>query len=120
MLHKPRRRSAATAGDPPTSDGVHRVRDHDHTGNPCCGAAGSLAAARDHAAGFAAYERDTRAFVTLNQDQVGTGDAAPFPTTARALEQRNTMLRSLGSLPPPTEGRPAHSALVLPEFRLPG
>ncbi|MGW6285831.1 FAD-dependent monooxygenase [Streptomyces sp. NPDC055107] len=82
--------------------------------------AGSLAAARDHAAGFAAYERDTRAFVTLNQDQVGTGDAALFPTTARALEQRNTMLRSLGSVPPSTEGRPAHSALVLPEFRLPG
>ncbi|MFJ5049404.1 FAD-dependent monooxygenase [Streptomyces sp. NPDC088719] len=82
--------------------------------------AGSLAAARDHAAGFAAYERDTRAFVTLNQDQVGTGEAALFPTTARALEQRNTMLRSLGSMPPPTDGRPAHSALVLPEFRLPG
>ncbi|MFJ8253350.1 FAD-dependent monooxygenase [Streptomyces sp. NPDC094466] len=82
--------------------------------------AGSLAAARDHAAGFAAYERDTRAFVTLNQDQVGTGDAALFPTTARALEQRNTMLRSLGSPPSPTEGRSAHSALVLPEFRLPG
>lgn len=82
--------------------------------------AGSLAAERDHAAGFAAYERDTRAFVTLNQDQVGKGEAALFPTTARALEQRNTMLRSLGSMPPPAEGRPAHEALVLPEFRLPG
>lgn len=58
--------------------------------------------------------------MTLNQDQVGTGEAALFPTTARALEQRNTMPRSLGSMPPPTEGRPAHSALVLPEFRPPG
>ncbi|MFH9294672.1 FAD-dependent monooxygenase [Streptomyces sp. NPDC017520] len=82
--------------------------------------AGSLAAERDHAAGFAAYERDTRAFVTLNQDQVGKGEAALFPTTARALEQRNAMLRSLGSMPPPVAGRPAHEALVLPEFRRPG
>lgn len=81
--------------------------------------AGSLAAERDHAAGFATYERDTRAFVTLNQDQVGKGEAALFPTTARALEQRNTMLRGLGSMPQ-AEGRPAHSALVLPQFRLPG
>ncbi|MEI7033382.1 FAD-dependent monooxygenase [Streptomyces pratensis] len=78
--------------------------------------AGSLAADKDHAAGLAAYERDTRAFVTLNQDGVGKGEAALFPTTARALEQRNTMLRSLDSAPP-EEGRPAHAALVLPEFR---
>lgn len=80
--------------------------------------AGSLAAERDHTAGFDAYERDTRAFVTLNQDQVGKGEAALFPATARALEQRNAMLRGLGSMPP-AEGRPAHAALVLPEFRLP-
>ncbi|MCX4712227.1 MULTISPECIES: FAD-dependent monooxygenase [Streptomyces] len=77
--------------------------------------AGSLAAERDHTAGFAAYERDTRAFVTLNQDRVGEGDAVLFPATARALEQRNAMLRGLAA-PPPAEGRPAHSALVLPEF----
>ncbi|MFE7111437.1 FAD-dependent monooxygenase [Streptomyces sp. NPDC057575] len=76
--------------------------------------AGSLAD-RDHAAGFAAYERNTREFVTLNQEQVGEGDAALFPTTARALEQRNAMLRNL-SATPSTEGRPAHSALALPEF----
>ncbi|MFH8359745.1 FAD-dependent monooxygenase [Streptomyces anulatus] len=80
--------------------------------------AGSLAAERDHAAGFAAYERDTRAFVTLNQDQVSEGEAALFPATAPALEQRNAMLRGLGSMPP-AEGRPAHAALVLPEFRPP-
>ncbi|MFE6701018.1 FAD-dependent monooxygenase [Streptomyces sp. NPDC057718] len=78
--------------------------------------AGSLAAERDHAAGFAAYERDSRTFVTLNQDLVGTGDALLFPTTARALEERNTLLRGLGATPPAGEGRPAHSALVLPEF----
>ncbi|OEV09683.1 FAD-dependent monooxygenase [Streptomyces nanshensis] len=76
--------------------------------------AGSLAG-RDHAAGFAAYEQDTREFVTLNQDQVGEGDAALFPTTARALEERNAMLRGLEALPH-EEGRPAHSALVLPQF----
>ncbi|MFD8825560.1 FAD-dependent monooxygenase [Streptomyces sp. NPDC059605] len=76
--------------------------------------AGSLAG-RDHAAGFAAYEHGTRGFVTLNQDQVGEGDAMLFPTTAGALEQRNDMLRDLGSTPF-AEGRPAHSALALPEF----
>ncbi|MGW6057932.1 FAD-dependent oxidoreductase [Streptomyces sp. NPDC055189] len=80
--------------------------------------AGSLAD-RDHAAGFAAYEHDTRDFVTVNQEQVGKGDAALFPTTARALEQRNAMLRNLSAMPsgPSAEGRPAHSALTpLPEF----
>lgn len=77
--------------------------------------AGSLAD-RDHAAGFAAYEHDTREFVTVNQELVGEGDAALFPTTARALEQRNDVLRNLGAMPP-AEGRPAHSALTLPEFR---
>ncbi|WP_329521016.1 FAD-dependent monooxygenase [Spirillospora sp. NBC_01491] len=76
--------------------------------------AGSLAD-RDHAAGFADYEHNTRAFVTVNQDQVGEGDATLFPTTARALEQRNDMLRDLSAMPS-AEGRPAHSALTLPEF----
>ena len=70
---------------------------------------------RDAAEGFAVYEHDTRAFVTLNQDQIGEGDAALFPTTSRALEQRNDMLRSLSSMPA-AEERPAHSALTLPEF----
>ncbi|MGV2919073.1 FAD-dependent monooxygenase [Streptomyces alfalfae] len=76
--------------------------------------AGSLAG-RDHAEGFAAYERDTRGFVTMNQDQIGEGGASLFPTTARALEQRNAMLRRLRTLPA-AEGRPAHSALTLPDF----
>jgi 2-polyprenyl-6-methoxyphenol hydroxylase-like FAD-dependent oxidoreductase len=76
--------------------------------------AGSLAD-RDHAAGFAAYEHNTREFVTMNQGLVGAGDAALFPTTARALEQRNDMLRNLSTMPS-GEGRPAHSALTLPEF----
>ncbi|AJE82218.1 MULTISPECIES: FAD-dependent monooxygenase [Streptomyces] len=80
--------------------------------------AGSLAG-RDHAAGFAAYEDGTRAFVTVNQDQVGEGGAALFPTTALALEQRNAMLRGLSTLPA-AEGRPAHSALALPEFTAAG
>ncbi|WP_079036886.1 FAD-dependent monooxygenase [Streptomyces silaceus] len=68
---------------------------------------------RDHAAGFAAYEAGTRAFVTMNQDQVGEGDATLFPTTAEALEQRNAMLRGLTAMPS-GEGRSAHSALTLP------
>ncbi|WP_431941790.1 FAD-dependent monooxygenase [Nocardia grenadensis] len=76
--------------------------------------AGSLTD-RDHVAGFAAYEHDTREFVTLNQNQVGEGDAALFPATAQALQQRNEMLRDLSAMPTPTE-RPAHSALTLPEF----
>ncbi|MFD3374236.1 MULTISPECIES: FAD-dependent monooxygenase [unclassified Streptomyces] len=76
--------------------------------------AGSLAAHRDHTAAFAAYERDVRPFVELNQAQVGKGDAALFPTTAEALEKRNNKLRGLTTLPPRT-GRPAHTALTLPE-----
>jgi 2-polyprenyl-6-methoxyphenol hydroxylase-like FAD-dependent oxidoreductase len=76
--------------------------------------AGSLAD-RDHAAGFAAYEHHTREFVTVNQELVCEGDATLFPTTARALEQRNDMLRHLSAMPS-AEGRPAHSALTLPEF----
>lgn len=76
--------------------------------------AGSLAD-RDHAAGFAAYEHNTRQFVTVNQELVGEGDAALFPTTAQALELRNDMLRNLSAMPA-AEGRPAHSALTLPEF----
>ncbi|MER5985540.1 FAD-dependent monooxygenase [Streptomyces sp. NPDC001787] len=70
---------------------------------------------RDHAAGFAAYEHNTREFVTLNQQQVGEGDATLFPTTAQALERRNDMLRGLGAMPA-AEECPAHSALTLPEF----
>lgn len=77
--------------------------------------AGSLAD-RDHTAGFIAYEQSTRDFVRLNQDQVGDGDAALFPTTAHALEQRNTELRRLATNPPAATERPAHSSLVLPEF----
>lgn len=76
--------------------------------------AGSLAD-RDHAAGFAAYEHSTRNFVTLNQNLVGKGGAMLFPTTPEALEERNNRLRSLSDMPS-TEGRPAHSALTLPDF----
>jgi 2-polyprenyl-6-methoxyphenol hydroxylase-like FAD-dependent oxidoreductase len=76
--------------------------------------AGSLAE-QDHAAGFAAYEDNTREFVTVNQGLVGKGAATLFPTTALDLEQRNNRLRNLSAMPS-GEGRPAHSALVLPEF----
>ncbi|MFC8826604.1 FAD-dependent monooxygenase [Streptomyces sp. NPDC057137] len=70
---------------------------------------------RDHTAGFAAYEHDTREFVTLNQDLVGEGGATLFPTTAEALDQRNEKLRNLRTIPTPP-GRPAHSALTLPQL----
>lgn len=76
--------------------------------------AGSLAG-RGVVDGLADYERGTRAFVTANQDQIGAGGASLFPTTAQALERRNAMLRGLATMPP-ASGRPAHSALVLPEF----
>ncbi|WP_262704179.1 MULTISPECIES: FAD-dependent monooxygenase [Streptomyces] len=77
--------------------------------------AGALATNRDHTAAFAAYERDVREFVAMNQALVDNGAATLFPTTARALEQRNTMLRGLVTMPSATP-RPAHSALTLPEF----
>ncbi|MDG5805691.1 FAD-dependent oxidoreductase [Streptomyces ossamyceticus] len=68
---------------------------------------------RDQAASFAAYEQTTREFVTVNQNQVGEGDATLFPTTAEALARRNDMLRARAA-EPSGEGRPAHSALTLP------
>ncbi|WP_199536744.1 hypothetical protein [Spongiactinospora gelatinilytica] len=61
---------------------------------------------RDHAAGFAAYEHDTREFVTVNQGLVGEGGATLFPTTAQALEQRNNRLRKLSVLPSRRDDRP--------------
>ncbi|MEU2899719.1 FAD-dependent monooxygenase [Streptomyces sp. NPDC001273] len=76
--------------------------------------AGSLAG-RDHTAGFAAYEDSTREFVTLNQQLVAEGGATLFPATAEALEQRNSRLRGLVTMPS-GQGRPAHSALALPDF----
>ncbi|WP_067835188.1 FAD-dependent monooxygenase [Nocardia lijiangensis] len=77
--------------------------------------ANAVATKRDHAAAFAAYEHDTREFVAMNHALVDNGGAALCPITARALEQRNTMLRGLVTTPPTTP-RPAHSALSLPEF----
>ncbi|MDQ1022135.1 FAD-dependent monooxygenase [Streptomyces afghaniensis] len=75
--------------------------------------ANGMATNRDHSAAFAAYERDMREFVGLNQALVDNGAATLFPTTVRALEQRNSRLRDLVALPSPT-ARPAHSALRLP------
>ncbi|MDQ0812218.1 2-polyprenyl-6-methoxyphenol hydroxylase-like FAD-dependent oxidoreductase [Streptomyces sp. B3I7] len=73
----------------------------------------SLLAHPDHTAAFAAYGRDLREFVALNQGLVDDGGARLFPLTTEALEKRNTMLRGLVALPAPTP-RPAHTALVLP------
>ncbi|MEV2253517.1 FAD-dependent monooxygenase [Streptomyces sp. NPDC050147] len=77
--------------------------------------ANALATNRDHTAAFAAYERDVREFVHRNQALADHGAATLFPTTARALEQRDTRLRDLVTLPS-APARPAHSALALPEF----
>ncbi|RSN24046.1 FAD-dependent oxidoreductase [Streptomyces sp. WAC 05977] len=65
-------------------------------------------------AAFGAYEKETREFVELNQAQVGVGEAALFPVTAEALARRDSRLRGLTTLPTET-GRPAHTALVLPD-----
>ncbi|MYS92405.1 MULTISPECIES: FAD-dependent monooxygenase [Streptomyces] len=77
--------------------------------------ANALATHRDYTAAFAAYERDMREFVAMNQALVDNGAATLFPTTVRALEQRNTILRDLVTMPS-ASARPAHSALTLPEF----
>lgn len=76
----------------------------------------SLAAHDDHTTAFTAYERASRQFVELNQSQISTGEAALFPTTAEALHSRNHRFRTL-TVSPPTTGRPAHTALTLPEIR---
>ncbi|MCT2586898.1 FAD-dependent monooxygenase [Actinophytocola gossypii] len=74
--------------------------------------ADALARNRSHVEAFAAYERDTRDFVAVNQALVDNGAAALFPTTAHALEQRNARLRDLVAMPAATQ--PAHTALTLP------
>ncbi|MFJ6852718.1 FAD-dependent monooxygenase [Streptomyces sp. NPDC091271] len=77
--------------------------------------ADALARNQDHTAAFAAYERDLREFVAMNQALVDNGAARLFPTTVGALEQRNTMLRDLVTMPA-SPAQPAHSALTLPDF----
>ncbi|TWD14043.1 2-polyprenyl-6-methoxyphenol hydroxylase-like FAD-dependent oxidoreductase [Streptomyces sp. T12] len=75
----------------------------------------ALAAHRDPTAAFAAYERGMRPYVTANQALVDQGGATLFPTTERALEQRNARLRTLGTMPS-APSRPAHTALTLPDY----
>lgn len=82
--------------------------------------AGSLASHGDHTAAFAAYERDVRGFVELNQDQVGRSGTTLLPVTAEDLADRNRRLRNLATpsaaARPAPSGRPAHTALRLPDF----
>ncbi|MET8162065.1 FAD-dependent monooxygenase [Sphaerisporangium sp. NPDC005289] len=77
--------------------------------------AGELATDRDHTAALTAYEQRARAFVEMNQALVTEGDATLLPGTEEALARRNRMLRGL-TVMPAAEGRPAYSALTLPDF----
>ncbi|MEU3914435.1 FAD-dependent monooxygenase [Streptomyces sp. NPDC029721] len=77
--------------------------------------AGELARNPNHREAFEAYERAARPFVTANQELVTKGDASLFPRTEEALSRRNDALRTLSALPADTP-RPAHSALVLPDY----
>ncbi|GAB7052287.1 FAD-dependent monooxygenase [Catenuloplanes indicus] len=72
----------------------------------------SLATHPDHVEAFAAYEREMRGYVAVNQALADNG-AALFPVTRDALEQRNRTLRGLDAMPA-TAAQPAYSALVLP------
>lgn len=71
-----------------------------------CMLANALAGHRDHAAAFAAHERGLREFVVMNQALVDNGGATLFPTAAWALQQPNTMLRDLVTLPTATPSAP--------------
>jgi 2-polyprenyl-6-methoxyphenol hydroxylase-like FAD-dependent oxidoreductase len=74
----------------------------------------ALATDRDPAAAFATYEHGMRPFVTANQALVDHGAAGLFPTTTQALEERNTKIRNLATMPA-APVRPEYSALALPE-----
>lgn len=71
-------------------------------------------AERDVPEGLAAYEEATRPFVTANQALVGSGSAPLIPRTVAELERRNERLRGIDALPP-SEGKPEHTMLTLPE-----
>lgn len=77
--------------------------------------AGELATHTSHAKAFAAYERVMRPFVTLNQGLVDEDDASLFPSTEKALLQRNAALCSLAALPA-DEPHVAYTALTLPDY----
>ena len=76
--------------------------------------AASLATAPDHAAAFAAYERDVRGFVELNQALVGEG--APCCSPRRPKRWRAATRCWEGAATPQATGRPEHSAFTLPAF----
>lgn len=76
--------------------------------------AGALATREGHETAFAAYENSTRPFVEANQNLAGDGSSVLFPRTEEAMAKRNEMLRGLDVIP--ADGRPEHSALILPSF----
>ncbi|WP_242535984.1 hypothetical protein [Streptomyces albidoflavus] len=56
-----------------------------------------------------------RPFATLNQKLANGGDTPLFPATDESLQERNTALRALSTLPA-NSGHDAYSALTLPEY----
>ncbi|MEU1295655.1 FAD-dependent monooxygenase [Streptomyces sp. NPDC005840] len=82
--------------------------------------AGELATHADHTDAFAAYERIMRPFAERNQALAGPGGTFVAPRTREMLDARNRVLRAgvgEGAELPGDEGRAAHSALRLPEYR---
>ncbi|MFJ8863883.1 FAD-dependent monooxygenase [Streptomyces sp. NPDC102451] len=85
--------------------------------------AGELATHADHAEAFAAYEHRIRPFAELNQALATTGGAVVTPRTREELDARNALVRDPEAAAKELaaasahEGRAAHSALTLPDYR---
>nr|WSS72697.1 FAD-dependent monooxygenase [Streptomyces sp. NBC_01175] len=85
--------------------------------------AGELAVRGDHAEAFAAYERRMRPFAELNQALATNGGSVVTPTTREEIEARNALVRDpeaaakAMAMASAEEGRAAHSALTLPDYR---
>lgn len=85
--------------------------------------AGELATRADHTEAFAAYERTMRPFAERNQALATYGGTVVTPTTREELDARNAVVRDpeaaarAMATDRAEEGRAAHSALTLPDYR---
>jgi 2-polyprenyl-6-methoxyphenol hydroxylase-like FAD-dependent oxidoreductase len=77
--------------------------------------AGELTTHDDHTTAFAAYEKTVRNFVEQNQALATEGGGVVAPRTRQQLEAQRHAPQT--TLPSGAEGRAAHSALVLPDYR---